>query len=255
VSPSDRVARAAKQIADHIGKIAGQITNVLDTKERAAYAHVPLAMNTSPDAVSELIRRATTRRLEADPADVQLFQTRDLDGMHCRTPRRTIDWRPPPPEPTKHPQASLPRLGRWRSKLVLLSLFAVAGGVAVLLTSSSNFQVATQMMIAPQPQSPPQPVVITPAPVPEPPPKPDLPTISSPPVAVVTDPVLSEPPPVSKVTKVKKRAHVTRHAAKPAAKHARATASTPAAAPARAPTKRVGRTRPTAQANDSENPL
>jgi hypothetical protein len=145
---------------------------------------------------------------------------------------------------------------------VLLSLLAVAGGVAVSQRSSNNYQVAALPTISPQPpqlQAPLQPVVAAPAPVPEAPPTPDVPGTASSPAETgaptVTDAVPPERPTNSNVTKVKKRAHSTRHAVKPAAKHAPAAASTPAAAPAPAPTKPVGRTRPTAQANDSENPL
>jgi cytoskeletal protein RodZ len=217
-------------------------------------------MDTSPNAVSDLIRRATTRRLATDPADLQLFQPRDLEGVR-RTPRGTVDWRPDPPEPVVYPSAPPPRLGRWRWKLVLLSLLAVAGGVAVW----NNYQVATQPAISPLLPLPPKPVVAAPAPVPQAPPAPEAaPAADVPPIAVspaetdppaAIDPVPPEKPTVSKVTKVKKRAHATRHAVKPAAKHAPAAPSTPAAEPAPAPTKSVGRTRPAAQANDSENPL
>jgi hypothetical protein len=137
---------------------------------------------------------------------------------------------------------------------VLLFLLAVAGGVAVWQTSNDS-QVAIPL-ITPPPPSPPPAVVVTPAPVPETP-KPDVAAIPSSPAAVATDPVPSEPPPVAKVTKVKKRAHATRHAVKPAAKHAPTAASTraPPTDAAPAPAKPVGRTRPAAQADDSENPL
>lgn len=230
------------------------------------------SMDTSPNAVSDLIRRATSRRLGTDPADVQLFQRRELDGVRPATPRGNIDWRPPPPEPPPapvkvakvvRPRAPRRDVGRWRWKFSLLLMMAIAGGVPTYLQMRSGTdQVARPTASQPppvQPQPQVQPVVAAPAPAPAPVPvpAPEAPIAAlPPPVPTITSTPeeTQEAPPVGR-TRAKKRAHATRHAVKPAAKHATAAAATPAAVPAPQPAKPAVRGRPSAQSNDNENPL
>ncbi|HEV7555530.1 MAG TPA: hypothetical protein VGO00_08760 [Kofleriaceae bacterium] len=218
-------------------------------------------MSTGSNAVLDLVREASTRRLETDPSDDVLFQSRD-ESPRDRWPRGTVNWSPPPPEPVTHPTAPVHKRSWW--KIGALTIAAAAGVAAAMIGFASDKKVAPPWV------PPPLPVIAAPVVAPVPPPAdppvaapavaPAEPTVAPPvePTIAVDTPAAAEPRPAKAAapTKWKRRVHAAKkRVAKPkdvataaTAAPAATTKSKPSVAPA-APARRAS------QAHDTENPL
>ena len=223
-------------------------------------------MPTGSNAVVDLVRQTSTRRLETDPGDDALFQSRDSSSRN-RWPRGTVNWGPPPPEPVTHPPAPV-KQRTWMLKLGVLAIAVVTGVAVAMIGFSTDSKVVTRpawtppplpVVAAPIPE--PQPVVAPPTVTPVPPPT--EPTIASPTEPTIApSPTIDETPPVveprpAKVTKAKRRVHAEKkRIAK--AKHVAIAPAAPTettAPTATTKTAPAGPVRRSAQAHDNENPL
>jgi len=234
-------------------------------------------MSTGSNAVIDLVREASTRRLETDPGDAALFESRDEPSRN-RWPRGTVNWSPPPPEPVTHPPAPTRKRASWMLKLGVLAIAVVTGFAVAMIGFSKDAKVVAR----PQWIPPPLPVVAAvPASIPEPPPPPVVaapavvpvtpptePTIASPTEPTIAPaPTIDETPPVveprlvkAAPTKAKRRVHADK---KRVAKSKHVAIATTAPIAPTAPTTTTKTTPPpvaapvrrSAQAHDTENPL